>query len=76
MDTNYIILINCFIILLSVIAVWKIPLAGVFGVLISVTVLFYEIINGNITDIGVRMFTILSVVISTMGTIGGFSRNR
>lgn len=75
MEVIHILIIDIFSIILGIVGLWKIPLSALFGVLISITVLFYQIIDVGFTDIGFRMFTILTVVICATCLIGGYDKN-
>lgn len=75
MEIIHLLIINVVCISLGIIGLWKLPIVGFFGVIMSLTVLFYEIIEVGFSDIGLRMFTIVTVVFCLVCAIGGYNRN-
>jgi len=75
MEPYMILIINVFCILLGIIGLWKIPLSAFFGVLISLTVLFNELVYIGFIDSGLRLFTILTIIICSVCLIGGYNKN-
>jgi len=75
MEIIHILIIDIVCVALGVIGIWKIPLTAFFGMMIGLSVLFYEILDVGFSDIGVRMFTIITILICIVCFIGGYKKN-
>lgn len=76
MEIVHLLAINILCIIISVFSLYsRIPLISFFGVLISITLLFYILMVEGVGDVGIRMFTILTIIVCCVSLIGGYSRN-
>ena len=73
-EVLHIIIIDIVCIALGVIGLMYIPLSALFGTIMSLTIMFNEILTGETTDITLRMFTIVVTVMCAVCFIAGWNR--
>lgn len=71
----YVIILNIVCIALGVIGLYKVPLSALFGTILSLTIVYNEILTGETSDLTIRMFSIIVTVMCAVCFIGGWTKD-